>query len=73
MRPYLRAAFDPLARTNAISFASEDGCAYASQPSAVIKLELSDLPEEWRLMPDPALPLSLRFMRAQPPLVAEAD
>jgi DNA-binding transcriptional LysR family regulator len=45
----LRAAFT-LAQTHAISFASEDGFALCQHSHRLVKLELSDLPDEWRLM-----------------------
>jgi hypothetical protein len=40
---------DPRA-DQAISFASEDGFALCQHSHRLVKLELSDLPEEWRLM-----------------------
>ncbi|CBG87968.1 LysR family transcriptional regulator [Citrobacter rodentium] len=44
------ALFSTLAHTDAISFASEDGFALCQNSHRLVKLELSDLPDEWRLM-----------------------
>lgn len=47
---HIYALLSTLAHTHAVSFASEDGFALCQQSHRLVKLELSDLPEEWRLM-----------------------
>ncbi|MEN0617210.1 LysR family transcriptional regulator [Klebsiella indica] len=47
---HLYALFSILAHTDAISFASEDGFALCQHSHRLVRLELSDLPDEWRLM-----------------------
>ena len=47
---HIYALLSTLAQTHAISFASEDGFALCQHSHRLVKLELSDLPDEWRLM-----------------------
>jgi hypothetical protein len=47
---HVYALLSTLAHTQAISFASEDGFALCQHSHRLVKLELSNLPEEWRLM-----------------------
>lgn len=47
---HIYALLSTLAHTHAVSFASEDGFTLCQQSHRLVKLELSDLPEEWRLM-----------------------
>jgi hypothetical protein len=47
---HVYALLSTLAHTRAISFASEDGFALCQHSHRLVKLELSNLPEEWRLM-----------------------
>ena len=65
---HIYALLATLAQTNAISFASEDGFALCQRSHRLVKLELSDLPEEWRLMQTRFAIIS-PVHAAQPPLV----
>ena len=65
---HIYALLATLAQTNAISFASEDGFALCQHSHRLVKLELSDLPEEWRLMQTRFAIIS-PVHAAQPPLV----
>lgn len=47
---HIYALLSTLAATQAVSFASEDGFALCQHSYRLVRLELSDLPEEWRLM-----------------------
>lgn len=59
-----------LAHTDAISFTSEDGFTLCQQSHQLVRLELSDLPDEWRLMQTRFAIISLAHA-IQPPLVTK--
>ncbi|EGQ5292048.1 LysR family transcriptional regulator [Enterobacter sp. DTU_2021_1002640_1_SI_PRY_ASU_LCPMC_013] len=65
---HVYALLSTLACTHAISFASEDSFALCQHSHRLVKLEISDLPEEWRLMQTRFAIIS-PVHAAQPPLV----
>ena len=65
---HIYALLSTLAHTDAISFASEDGFALCQHSHRLVKLELSDLPDEWRLMQTRFAIIS-PVHAVQPPLV----
>jgi DNA-binding transcriptional LysR family regulator len=65
---HVYALLSTLAYTHAISFASEDGFALCQHSHRLVKLEISDLPEEWRLMQTRFAIIS-PVHATQPPLV----
>ena len=67
---HIYALLSTLAHTDAISFASEDGFALCQHSHRLVKLELNDLPDEWRLMQTRFAIIS-PVHAAQPPLVAK--
>ena len=64
---HMYALLSTLSRTQAISFASEDGFALYQHSHQLVKLELTDLPDEWRLMQTRFAIISL-VNTVQPPL-----
>ena len=64
---HMYALLSTLSRTQAISFTSEDGFALSQHSHQLVKLELTDLPDEWRLMQTRFAVISL-VNRVQPPL-----
>lgn len=65
---HIYALLSTLASTQAVSLASEDGFALCRHSHQLVKLELSDLPEEWRLMQTRFAIIS-PVHAVQPPLV----
>lgn len=65
---HIYALLATLAHTQAISFTSEDGFALCQHSHNLVKLELRDLPDEWRLMQTRFAIISL-VHATHPPLV----